>query len=125
MDKTEFDLLKKTNCDEIITADDLKNKSDRTLLYGYTCERHTFHVYIKDKEIHVIIYDNDYTGENKVKNVREFIPKGNRDFVPDKRLYPEACDYEFCSILRKMDIDLPFTFWNDNREPNQFYGYTL
>lgn len=27
---------------------DLDNKNDRTLLYGYTCDRDTFHVYIKD-----------------------------------------------------------------------------
>ena len=36
-------------------ADDLKPfLKDRTLLYGYTCDRKTFHVYLKDKEIHTV-----------------------------------------------------------------------
>lgn len=31
-------------------AEDLKPfLKDRTLLYGYTCDRKTFHVYLKDK----------------------------------------------------------------------------
>ena len=41
---------------EIIKAEDMSNTEDRTLIYGYTCERESFHVYIKDKEIHVVIY---------------------------------------------------------------------
>lgn len=46
---------------------------DRTLLYGYTCDRETFHVYMKNQNIHVVIYksvyDKDKEGKFKVINM--------------------------------------------------------
>ena len=35
----------------VLSAEDLKDKSDRTLLYGYTCDRDTWHVYLEDGKI--------------------------------------------------------------------------
>jgi hypothetical protein len=40
---------------------------------------------------------------------------------PDKRLYPAACDYQFCELMVRHGGDLPFTAWDD-REPLQFEG---
>ena len=75
MNKLEYEMLESVERkeEEIICAEDLKpNLKDRTLLYGYTCERETFHVYIKDKEIHVVVYYNDYSSDKvKPKNMRE------------------------------------------------------
>ena len=50
MNKSEFEQLKKIKDlpEPIISGDTLTRKKDRTLLYGYTCDRRTFHVYIKD-----------------------------------------------------------------------------
>ena len=42
----ELKFLKNVNkIAELINAKDLLNTKDRTLLYGYTCTRETFHVY--------------------------------------------------------------------------------
>jgi hypothetical protein len=56
---------------------------DRTLLYGYTCERETFHVYLKNKNIYAVVYENDYsTDKAKPKNMRQIIVTSNYDYVP-------------------------------------------
>jgi hypothetical protein len=53
----------------------------------------------------------------------------NEDFVPDKRLYPARCDFEFCCALKRLGIDLPFTNFNVNEAAhvldNGYYGMTL
>ncbi len=112
---------------------------NRTLLYGYTCERKTFHVYIKNKQIYVVVYENDYPiiyneelssfmrGDARPKNMKQIEVRSNRDFIPDKRLYPERCDYHFCRALKERGIDLPFTHWSEEIEPNKkgYYGFTL
>ena len=129
MTKTELELIEnidKTK-DKPICADDLKPfLKDRTLLYGYTCDRRTFHVYIKGMKIYTVIYDNDYSGDKiKPKNIKEISVKSNYDYIPDKRLYPETCDYQFCKLLKNYDINLPFTGFNEERPVQDFYGFTL
>lgn len=107
-----------------IQAEDLFDTSDRTLLYGYTCDRDTFHVYVKDLKIHAVTYRTDY--ENDAPNfMTEISVNSNDDYIPNKRLYPETCDYEFCEKLKKLGYDLPFTIWSDGRPEAQFYGFTL
>ena len=107
-----------------VQAEDLLDTTDRTLLYGYTCDRDTFHVYIKNIKIHAVTYRTDY--ENNAPNFMEEIQVvKNDDYIPNKRLYPETCDYEFCEKLKKLGYDLPFTIWSDGRPEAQFYGFTL
>ena len=129
MTKTELELIKNIDKmkDDPICADDLKPfLKDRTLLYGYTCDRCTFHVYLKNMEIHTVIYDNDYSEDKiKPKNMREVCIKSNYDYIPDKRLYPEACDYQFCNLLKNCNMNLPFTSFNEERPIQDFYGFTL
>lgn len=111
---------------ELIGVSDLLNNKNRTLLYGYTCSRETFHVYLKNNEIHTVMYNNDYSGNyTKPKDMRELAIKSNYDYVPDKRLYPETCDYEFCKLLKEKGINLPFTGFNEERSTQNFYGFTL
>ncbi|WP_010499997.1 hypothetical protein [Paenibacillus elgii] len=119
MNKEQFQKL--TDIEEIkkvIAVDDLTNKTGRTLLYGYTCERETWHVYLKYGEIVKVIYGYD-------KEPKKFEVTDNRDFVPDKRLYPERCDYEFCKLLIEKGIGLPFTAWTEGIEEEQYYGKIL
>ena len=128
MELEEFKLLtEQTN--DLISVNDLHNKKDRTLIYGYTCERNTFHVYLKDMQIHTVAYNTDYSGDKpKVKNMVEFAIKSNHDYVPDKRLYPECCDYEFCKLLKERNVRfLPFTTFDTDRhiDESDFYGFTL
>lgn len=107
-----------------VQATDLLNTTDRTLLYGYTCDRDTFHVYIKDLKIHVVTYRTDY--ENNAPNFMEEIQVNtNDDYIPNNRLYPENCDYEFCEKLKTLGCYLPFTTWGYGRPEAQFYGFIL
>lgn len=85
----------------LITAKHLKNKSDRTLLYGYDCDRNTFHVYLKGEEIHILRYKS-----TEVFTKLEVF--SNHDYIPNKRVYPEYSDFEFCKLLKEQNIDIPF-----------------
>lgn len=126
MNKEEYGKIMDLQFKEIppIRVEDLFDKTDRTLLYGYTCGRDTFHVYVKDMKIHAVTYITDY--KNNAPNfMAEISVNSNEDYLPDKRLYPEACDYEFCEKLKKLGCHLPFTIWSDGRAEAQFYGFTL
>lgn len=126
MTKKEFKEIDKSE-ENLISAEDLKPfVKDRTLLYGYTCDRKNFHVYLKNMEIHTVVYGLDYsTGEVKPKDMREIPVVANHDYIPDKRLYPEACDYQFCKLLKNCGFDLPFTVFTGTRPVREFYGFTL
>ena len=108
----------------------LRDHTPRTLLYGYMSHyekfgHDTFHVYLFDGRIHAFIYDNEngteYHSERRMP-VQHLLPhyKGDRWL---KRLYPEACDFEFCYILRDvLRQNLPFTTYNEARIPARWYG---
>lgn len=119
MNKEQYEKLKMVEKEKeiILTAENLTDKSDRTLLYGYTTDGTSWHVYIQNNQIHAIYYDI-----NKVPN--DLIIESNRDFVPNKRLYPETCDFEFCKLLKEKDVYLPFTVWDEKREEKIYYGKT-
>ena len=119
MKKEEYlDLLNITRKEALINAKDLQNKSERTLLYGYDCNRNTFHVYIKDAKIHVVRYNS--------KNIEELDVKTNDDYIPNKRVYAEYSDYEFCKLLLSQDVYIPFTAFKENSKCKDSYiGKTI
>lgn len=122
MQKQEFLLLEKS--DNFITEADLSDKSDRTLILGDTCERETFHVYLKNGEIFNIIYKT--MGPNGPIGLRSVSITVNQEYLPDKRIYPEACDYEFCRLLQRAGCFLPFTYCDDDAhfiKQDGYYGY--
>jgi hypothetical protein len=46
--------------------------------------------------------------------------------LPDKRIYPEACDYEFCKLLTQAGVTLNPTSYNAARDlSNAFHGKCL
>jgi hypothetical protein len=102
-----------------VSVGELSDKSDRTLLYGYTCSRDTWHVYLQYGQICVYIYDFHDRQINFFFGVQLNVG----DLIPDKRLYPAACDFEFCKILQSKGVSLPFTTY-EKREPRQFHGLT-
>lgn len=128
MTKNEMELIYniEKEKEKVLKAEALKPfLKDRTLLYGYTCERKTFHTYLKDMEIHVVVYDVNYSGKPHPVGMKEIEVHSNQDYVPDKRLYPETCDYTFCKLLKRLGIELPFTTYNEDRPKANFYGFTL
>jgi len=101
-----------------LALDAMRRKTDRTLIWGYTCERESFHVYLKDMTIHKVIYGHD-------EQPMEYPINSVHDVIPNKRAYPEASDYEFCKFIRNLDVRIPFTTYNKEREPKQYYGQIL
>lgn len=102
-----------------ITIDDLKDKSDRTLLYGYDSDRETYHTYIKNEEIITVRYAyND-------KPVIAYVPYGKDHYLQLKRIYPEKSDYEFCKLLVERGHKLPFVPFSEREKYKQYYGKVI
>lgn len=115
MTKEEYELLSVPTKSIPLTAKDLVNKTPRTLLFGYTGDRTTWHVYFDGRRIVTVIYDYFIP-------LRELEIFKDEDYVPNKRLYVECCDYEFCKLLQDRNIHMTFTTPNFTREPKVFYG---
>ena len=100
----------------------MKNLAERTLLYGYTCDRQTWHVYCaNDESIFLSVYGDK--GQKFHNVTQDGIPDLGA-LVPDKRLYPQYCDFEFCQFLQVQGVKLPFTVWIDPTDRGQFAGET-
>lgn len=100
----------------------LSNQTNRTLVYGYTCERHTFHVYLEQGDLIRVVYDHDGLCLDVLKEIHgQGIPVAA--CLPDKRAYPERCDHEFAQCLLRLGSMLSFTPWSKEPvEPAAFYG---
>ena len=70
----------------VITGSDLSNQEDRTLIWGYTTDRRSWHVYLKDGEIHSYVY-----GVHNGDSFTKLSVSSNEGYIPNKRLYPECC----------------------------------
>jgi hypothetical protein len=122
MDKNEFETFDNhaPSVERHIAAEDLKPTS-RTLTHGYTCDRHSFHVFLYDGEIHVRVYDfngsviNEDSGASMPAEILR----------PDKRVYPQYTDIEFAEKMRAAGYPLPFTTWSEPRRSGPFYGDTF
>lgn len=82
-------------------------EGDHSLLYGYTTERETFHVYIKDGLLHRHIFSG--TGENIVSldhiSGKE-LPAV--ELAPNKRIYPERTSFTLAKLLAEYEVPLAF-----------------
>jgi len=76
---------------------------------------------LKDGKFHHIIYNP--TGSTTICSDGQKI--GMDDCVPDKRVYSEACDYEFCKLLINYGVSIPFLSHNPDRPKQQFYGKVI
>jgi hypothetical protein len=84
---------------------------DRTLLYGYTCDRDTFHVYLKGGHIHRTIYRSTTDVVSHVDFGREC---DGTQLVPDKRVYAAPTDFAFARMLIRKGVPFTFTTWDDD-----------
>ena len=120
MTKDEYENMRIENLKSTVRVDELKNQEDRTLIWGYTMDRDSVHVYIKGGILYAYAYDNNKS-EMWYKYGEE-LDIQEAGIVPSKRLYPECCDKEFCELLYGKGESLPFTTFNSKRELKQFYG---
>lgn len=107
---------------QLANAKGLYNQAPRTLLFGYTGDKDTVHVYLVDGTIHKVVYNfKGHLIEHKSQAQGLLFS----ECAAVKRLYPEACDFEFCSVLKRRGVHLSFYNWNDKREPAAFHGKRL
>jgi hypothetical protein len=103
-----------------ISYHELPEGYEGTLVYGYTCERNTFHCYAKDGEIHIHIYDyNDYT---VYYTVGESVSISST--TPDKRVYRQDSQFFFLKLLVEKGHDT-FSLTESNSEESLGYGKFL
>lgn len=107
---------------EVVSVTELEHQGrDRTLLYGYTGDRDTFHVYLKDRKICVTAYKNHYGREPD--EVRLTASDDHLKFynIPSGHVYPSACDEQFCRLLLSKGYSLSFRSFEE-REEKPFHG---
>lgn len=99
--------------------------ASKTLLYGYTSDRNTHHVYQDGGQIHLVVYNFHNEVINQVSD--NSLPLAT--IMTDKRLYAEACDFAFCQELQEGGVRLPFTNYNfssyQKHQGKAFIGKTL
>ena len=120
MNKKQYNKLSQLTIEpNKFSVSDLIDKSERTLLWGYTCDRDSFHVYLYGGKINLYVYS--YHEQSVIKFASATALELD-SLIPNKRVYPEASDYEFCKKLLDSGVHIQFTTFNENREPKQFYG---
>ncbi len=121
MNKKEFQNLSTLYEDPWrITGLDLLG-GDRTLLYGFTFDRSSYHLYIEDNLFTALIYDN---GGRIIRCEFTDVLTEVIFCQAVKMLHPECCDFVFCASCVTKGIELtPFTIFTD-RDSKKFYGYT-
>ena len=102
MTKEEYESLREV--EPRIYLHDLKDLSSSTLIYGYTCDR-TFEIFV-DYDGFSLWRDNKLVVDGDESILAEWC-------VPDKRVYPEQSDYEFCKLLKQRGVFIPFTTFRD------------
>lgn len=131
MKKEQYEMLRGLNPSLTqISVTDLADRSDRTLLWGYTCDRESWHLYLKDGKFHFVWYtfcgDNDISKKNLLASYVKDTLELTKDYIlPDKRVYPEASDFEFCKLLQELGLEPTYTVFNEERLDAQYYGKLL
>ena len=99
----------------LILGADLLNQADRTLLFGFTQDHETHHVYLQDGVIHTVRYLLDGA-------VREYPIFDNENYKPDKRVYPTRSDFEFCLKLQQSNVHLTYTTYDERELTKKMHG---
>ena len=101
-----------------ISVSELNNPThDRTLLWGYTCEKESFHIYLKDSQIHKVVYG--YPDKLLFSTSGESMPCSS--MAPDKRAYPAACDEQFAQLMVEKNQHVSYTTFEE-RPDIPFHG---
>ncbi len=91
-----------------------ESHENRTLLYGYTTERDSFHVYLKGGLIHKAIYRSvKAAGVHDVLSHESKTTWEASELVPNKRVYPESTDADFYALLKLRDVYVSFTVYEE------------
>lgn len=114
-------LLTQINPEPMVNINELPEGFEGTLVYGYTCDRHTFHVYAKDGEIHALTYNHE--GEMITHSSGKEIYGGY--CIPNKRIYRQESQFFFLSILAQKGFNSSVVDSNDTEDYNLPVGEFL
>lgn len=104
MNLKEFRILQSLDIpDPLVSAEDFEG-DDRTLLYGYTVARYTWHVYLRRGKIHRMIY----THKEQILDYQARPSWGAAQLIPNKRVYPESTDYGLAVRLKRLELDVAY-----------------
>lgn len=106
--------------DLLIKGSALINQTPRTLLWGYDCDRNSWHVYL-DTDGKIVRVSYAYPNKLIAYDSEKYFTL-NEQYVPNKRLYTEACDLEFTKLLIERGVYMPWTTFNEERETNLWHG---
>ncbi|SEM77845.1 hypothetical protein [Streptacidiphilus jiangxiensis] len=99
---------------------------DRTIAFGFTAERHAWHLYLEGDLLHVLTYDGR-AGQTVHHQQSQVWLTAN--LVPSKRLYPESTDAQFARLMRSRGHDLRFRDFDAQRHARRrdraFHGLVL
>lgn len=105
---------------KVLSINDLENKTNRTLMYGYNCDRTTYHVYLYEKEIYIVNYEETYNS----KPVISLPLEDDSCFIPSKRTYIGESDFEFSKLLIQRGYTIAFTYSEGDSIPT-YHGRLL
>lgn len=92
----------------------LSDQSDRVLLHGYTVNRDTFTIWLRDGLFVASCYGSGQRDDPPVA-WRSASPEESRYahfLVPNKRIYPAKSDAEFLTILHENGAVLSLANWS-------------
>jgi hypothetical protein len=99
---------------------------DRTLAFGYTADRDTWHLYLAGGLLHRLVYDGR---RGTVVHQQQSEVWATSNLVPGKRLYPESTDERFARLMRARGHDLRFRDFDARRHTSlrdrAFHGLVL
>lgn len=127
MDRQQYDryLEAAATCTEPVLRAEELTQVERTLAYGYDTERFTWHAYLMNAQLHVLLYRSagaaTADGRFQYQMVDHLQGQALRLDVlrPNKRVYPEHCDLEFADVMRRRDAALPFTTFDPRQWENK------
>jgi PAS domain-containing protein len=121
MKHAEFSALQNDETNILVGVAQLINRTPRTLLYGATSERYTWHVYLGvDQAIHKVVYSSELLVEHTSGPFGGVL--ANQEYLRVSQLYAESCDYEFCRCLRYAGERLCLTSFEEGHDEKRKAG---
>lgn len=129
MTEEEYESIKSDRIIPTINILNLENRRPRTLLYGYDVDKNTVHLYFRGWFFVYLRYNAEFelleSKENDVLLIDSGIGGNTGSFVPNKRVYWDRSDYEFCKLLKDRNVHVAYTGSNGPVELQQYYGRTF
>ena len=114
MTRDEYDHLCCSAQRDSIRAVELENKEPRVLIYGYQLNRETFSLELIEKDGVPFFRRRTYRRYPDVTISDVVLSQIHPDHcIPNKRAYPERCDYDFCMLLIRQGTEIPFTTFTE------------